>query len=59
MDYEERLKEISATAHMISIAIEYEDNKELVQNSVINLVRDIDQVVEAIDHDPTFSGRMS
>lgn len=58
MDYSEELKEINANLHMIGVAIEYEDNKEIIQDSIFNIVRNIDRMVENIDHDPTFSGRM-
>lgn len=58
MDYSEELKEINANLHMIGVAIEYEDNKEIIQDSIFNIVRNIDRMVDEIDHDPTFSGKM-
>lgn len=58
MDYSEELKEINANLHMIGVAIEHEDNKQIIQDSIFNIVRNIDRMVDEIDHDPTFSGRM-
>lgn len=59
MDLSEELKEISANLHLINVAIEHEDNKQLIADGLFLTIRNIDQLVEKIDNDPTFSGRTS
>lgn len=58
MDISEQLKEVSANLYLVKQGIQEEDNKELIDRALFAIIHNVDRIVEEIDHDPTFSGRM-
>lgn len=58
MDISEQLKEVSANLYLVKNGIQEEDNKELIDRALFAIIHNVDRIVEEIDHDPTFSGRM-
>lgn len=58
MDISEQLKEVSANLYLVKKGIQEEDNKELIDRALFAIIHNVDRIVEEIDHDPTFSGKM-
>ena len=58
MDISEELKEVSANLYLVKKGIQDEDNKELIDRALFAIIHNVDRIVDEIDHDPTFSGRM-
>lgn len=58
MDISEELKEVSANLYLVKKGIQEEDNKELIDRALFAIIHNVDRIVDEIDHDPTFSGRM-
>lgn len=59
MDISEELKEVSANLYLVKKGIHDEDNKDLIDNALFAIIRNLDRIVDEIDNDPAFSGRMS
>ena len=59
MDISEELKEVSANLYLVKKGIQEEDNKELIDRALFAIIHNVDRIVEEIDRDPTFSGKMS
>lgn len=59
MDISEELKEVSANLYLVKKGIHDEDNKELIDNALFAIIRNLDRIVDEIDNDPAFSGRTS
>ena len=58
MDLSEELKEVSANLYLVKKGIHDEDNKELIDNALFAIIRNLDRIVDEIDNDPAFSGRV-
>lgn len=58
MDISEELKEVSANLYLVKKGIHDEDNKELIDNALFAIIRNLDRIVDEIDNDPAFSGRV-
>ena len=59
MDISEELKEVSANLYLVKKGIQDEDNKELIDRALFAIIHNVDRIVDEIDRDPTFSGKMS
>ena len=59
MDISEQLKEVSANLYLVKKGIQEEDNKELIDRALFAIIHNVDRIVDEIDRDPTFSGKMS
>ena len=57
MDISEELKEVSANLYLVKKGIHDEDNKDLIDNALFAIIRNLDRIVDEIDNDPAFSGR--
>lgn len=49
-DIKEELKEVSANLHLVKLGIQQEDNKELIDQALFSIVRNLDRIVEKIDN---------
>jgi hypothetical protein len=58
MDISEELKEVSANLYLVKKGIHDEDNKDLIDNALFAIIRNLDRIVDEIDNDPAFSGRV-
>ena len=58
MDISEQLKEVSANLYLVKKGIQEEDNKELIDRALFAIIHNVDRIVDEIDRDPTFSGKM-
>ena len=50
-DIKEELKEVSANLHIVSAGIEHEDNKEIISNALLSIVRSLDRIVDEIENE--------
>lgn len=48
-DIKEELKEVSANLHLVKLGIQQEDNKELIDNALFSIVRNLDRIVDKLD----------
>lgn len=48
-DIKEELKEVSANLHLVSEGIEHEDNKQIIANALLSIVRSLDRITDEID----------
>lgn len=58
MDIKEELKEVSANLYLVKKGAQEEDNKEIIDLALFAIIRSVDRIVEEIDENPAFTGRL-
>jgi hypothetical protein len=58
MDIKEELKEVSANLYLVKKGAQEEDNKEIIDRALFAIIRSVDRIVEEIDENPAFTGRL-
>lgn len=59
MDIKEELTEVKDNLFLVKAGIHQVDNKNQIDNALFSIIRSLDRIVEKIDDDPTFSGKLS
>jgi len=48
-DIKEELKEVSANLHLVKLGIQQEDNKQIIDDALFSIVRNLDRIVDKLD----------
>lgn len=57
-EIKEELQEVKDNLFLVKAGMQQVDNKDQIDNALFSIIRSLDRIVDEIDHDPTFSGRM-
>ncbi len=57
-DIKTELQEVKDNLFLVKAGMQQVDNKDQIDNALFSIIRNLDRIVDEIDRDPTFSGRM-